>query len=80
MNRAIVIPYGALRNACLKHQLTARLYIFDGGETVEITDDANGGTQLLRETALHGDDHSASEGAAKWLMENGYLTMFDFEG
>jgi len=77
--RPIVIPFGNLRNACAKHQLKARLYLFDGGETVEITDEPMG-RQIARITAEHGDPGTASEQAAKWLMEHNYLTVFDFEG
>ena len=75
----IVIPFGNLLKACSKHALKARLYIFEGGETVEVTDVATG-RQIARVTAEYGDAGTASEQAAKWLMEHGYLTVFDFEG
>lgn len=75
----IVIPFGALYNACAKKNMRARLYIFDGGETVEVSDLAMG-RQIARTTSMHGDAASASEQAAKWLMEHKYLTLFDFEG
>ena len=75
----VVIPFGNLRNACLKHDLKARLYIFEGGETVEVSDVATG-RQIARVTAMYGDTATASEQAAKWLMEHGYVTVLDFEG
>lgn len=78
-DREIVIPFGNLLAACRKNGMRARLYIFDGGETVEITQDSDG-VQLLRVTAEHGDPYTASEFAAKVLMERGLLSMFDFEG
>jgi ribosome-associated translation inhibitor RaiA len=79
MDREIVIPFGNLLNACAKHGMKARLYIFDGGETVEVSENVEG-RQVLRVTAEHGDPYTASEMAAKQLMERGLLTMFDFEG
>jgi len=78
VNRPIAIPFGNLRKACAKHGLNARLYIFDGGETVEITDSE--GKQIVRSTAEHGDAGTASEQAALYLMNAGRITMFDFEG
>lgn len=64
--------------ACRKHGMRARLYIFDGGETVEVSQDSDG-AQVLRVTAEHGDPFTAPEVAAKELMERGLLSMFDFE-
>lgn len=75
----LVIPFGALRNACAKHLLKARLYIFDGGETVEVSEQTMG-RQIARVTALHGDAETASVMAARWLLEHEYLTTADFEG
>ena len=79
LERPPVIPFGNLLAACRKHQMRARLYIFDGGETIEITQDSDG-AQLLRVTAEHGDPYTAAEFTAKVLMERGLLSMFDFEG
>jgi hypothetical protein len=74
---SVNIPFGNLRMACVKRGLKARLYVFDGGNTVEVTDAE--GKQLCRTTAEHGDPISATLQAAKLLMEQGHLTMFDFE-
>jgi hypothetical protein len=74
----IVIPFGNLLNACRKHGMKARLYIFDGGETVEVTDAE--GKQLLRTTAMWGDRPSASEQAALSLMKQDLIWVGDFEG
>jgi len=77
--RALVIPFGNLRNACLKHGMNARLYLFDGGETVEVTEDATG-AQIIRSTAMHGDLPSASEQAALYLLNADLVWVGDFEG
>jgi hypothetical protein len=76
--RKVVIPFGNLRTTAAKHNLKARLYIFDSGETVEISDAT--GKQLARITAIHGDAATASEMAGKWLIDNHYVTLADFDG
>ena len=76
---ALTVAFGTLRNACLAHGFRARLYLFEGGETVEISDDKNG-TQIVRATYEHGDDKTASSQAAERMIEMGLLTAADFEG
>jgi hypothetical protein len=75
----IVIPFGNLLNACRKHGLKARLYLFDGGETVEVSDGETG-KQIVRSTAMWGERPSASEQAALYLMKQDLVWVGDFEG
>ena len=75
----VTVAFGTLRNACLAHGFRARLYLFEGGETVEITDDKNG-TQIVRTTYEHGDDKDASSQAAERMVEMQLLSFADFEG
>lgn len=78
MTRPPVIAFGNLRDTAAKHSVRARLNIFDGGESVELTDPF--GKQLCRVTGLYGDEHTAVELAGLWLIEHGYVTMDDFNG
>jgi hypothetical protein len=70
-----VYTFPEVRAAAAKVSIRSRLYIFDGGETIELTDEQ--GKQLARITSLWGDP-SAPDQTAKWLMENTTLTVFDF--
>jgi hypothetical protein len=75
----LTVAFGTLRNACLAHGFKARLYIFEGGETVEIADDKNG-AQIVRTTAMHGDDVAAATLAAAQMIDMHLLSLADFEG
>ena len=72
-----VFSFATVRAAAARYQINARLYIFDGGETIELVDMF--GKQLARLTSLWGDP-AVSDVAAKWLMENTTATVFDFVG
>jgi len=71
-----VYTFANVRQACLRYQMNARLYLFDAGETIEISS-AIDGRQMARITSLWGDP-SAADQAAKWLMDNSIATVFDF--
>lgn len=73
------VSFATLRNACVAKGLHARLNIFDGGENVEIRDNAMG-RPIANATAEYGDGQTATQQVAAWLVEHGYLTMQDFEG
>ena len=70
-----VYTFAAVRSAAAKYDIRARLYLFDGGETIELTNPR--GDQLARITSEWGDP-AASDQTAKWLMENAAVTVFDF--
>ena len=72
-----VYTFAAVRSAAAKYDIRVRMYLFDSGETIEITNAR--GDQLARLTSLWGDP-SAADQAAKWLMENAAVTVFDFGG
>ena len=76
--RTPVYNFAAVRTAAARHNIKARLYLFDGGETVELT--TPDGQQIARITQMWGDSATASEAAAKWLMEETTVTVFDFVG
>jgi hypothetical protein len=71
-----VYTFLELQKACANRGLHARLHIFEGGETVEVTDLE--GKQILRSTAEYGHPASAVDMTAKSLFEKGLLTPFDF--
>lgn len=73
-----VYSFQQVRTAAAMHNIKARLYLFDDGQTIELTDAT--GRQIARITALWGDDYTAPEMAAKWLMEHTTTTVFDFVG
>ena len=76
--RMPVYKFADVRTAAARHNIKARLYLFDGGETVELTNVH--GVQLARVTSQWGDEASAPELAALWLMENTTTSVFDFVG
>jgi hypothetical protein len=76
--RMQVYTFAQLYAACSKVGLKARLYLFDGGQTVEITDAR--GTQLIRDTEMWGDPIAVTDRVAKTLMERDLVTVFDFVG
>jgi hypothetical protein len=70
-----VYTFAEVSRAASKHGIRLRSYLFDGGETVEVT--TAHGDQMARITSLWGDP-SATDKAAKWLMENTPVSVFDF--
>lgn len=74
-----VFSFTQLFNACRDRGMKARLYLFDDGQTVEVSS-LPGGEQLLRVTATWGDHYTATDLAAKTLMDKGLLTVFDLAG
>lgn len=76
--RKPVYNFAAVRTAAERHNIKARLYLFEDGQTVELT--TPDGHQIARITSIWGDKASASEMAAKWLMEETTVTVFDFVG
>lgn len=70
-----VYTFANIRAAASRYNINARLYLFDGGETIELVDVF--GRQLARLTSLWGDP-SVNDVAAKWLMNNTAATVFDF--
>jgi hypothetical protein len=70
-----VYTFANVRQAAARYNINARLYLFDGGETLELVDVF--GRQMARITSLWGDPSAADQGA-KWLMDNTAATVFDF--
>ena len=58
--------------------MKARLHIFEGGETVEVTTQADS-RPVCRITREYGNGENASAAAAHWLIERKYLTLADIE-
>lgn len=75
--RQPVYNWHAVHTAAKRHMINARKYMFDGGETIELSDQQ--GKQLLRATSYWGDI-PAAEVAAKWLMQHTTVTIVDFLG
>jgi hypothetical protein len=71
-----VYQFKDVRTAAARHNINARLYLFDGGETIELVDMF--GKQLARLTSMWGDEATVPDQAAKWLMEHTTVTLFDF--
>jgi len=72
------IPFRVLHRVCVERNLGVRLQIFDGGETVEITN--ADGRVLTRKTREYGHTENASSAAMQWLIENDYIMPGDVEG
>jgi len=72
------IPFRVLHRACVERNLSVRLQIFEGGETVEIKDGS--GMTLHRVTREYGHTENASAAAMQWLIENDYIMPGDIEG
>jgi len=72
------VSFATLRQACVAKGLHARLNIFDGGESVEVRDNAMG-RMVAMASAEYGDGQTATQQVAQWLVEHGYLSMQDFE-
>lgn len=71
------MTFATLRAACVAHGLYARLDIFDCGEIVRVIKD---GADICRFTVECGDGpDSASQVAANWLIDKGFLSQADFE-
>jgi len=73
------VTFRALHRAAVEQGFKVRLYIFEGGETVEIAD-GKSGAQIVRTTYEYGDDKSASVQAAERMIEMHLLSAKDFEG
>lgn len=72
------VTFRMLHRAAVAQGFRVRLYIFEGGETVEIADGKTG-AQIVYITGLHGDDESASQRAAARMIEMHLLSPSDFE-
>jgi len=70
-----VYTFAQVSKAASRYGIRVRSYLFDGGETIEVTR-ANG-DQMARITSLWGDP-SAPDQTAKWLMSEGIASVFDF--
>lgn len=71
-----VYTFPELHAACSAKGLKARLYLFDGGQTIEIADSE--GKQLIRDTEQWGDPIAVVDRVAKTLMERSLISVFDF--
>jgi len=72
------VAFGNLYQACIKHDLRARLHIFDGGQTLYVT--RADGVPVFQWSSEWGDALSPVDEAAEWLMDNGYIEATDLEG
>ena len=73
------ITFRMLHRAAVEQGFKVRLYIFEGGETVEVSDSKTG-AQIVRTTSMHGDDVTAAAQATEQMIAMHLLSATDFEG
>jgi hypothetical protein len=73
----VTVPFGALYRACSKVGLLARLNLYDGGQTVIVNADH---LVIVHVSRDWGDDQTATEAAAEWLLNHNWLKLEHFEG
>jgi hypothetical protein len=72
------LAFSALYSACLARKMHAKLQIFDGGETINITD--VNGRNIVRVSREYGQPQNAAAAAWQYLLENDYISSGDIEG